>query len=122
MSNLNFLVYYVLCIGPKAENSGCVLQISSVQVSDSIGRARIDTKTPRGEDEAYWITYTGMDSAGNIGTGLRQVLISCPENEQVCWENDDSRPSACSLNGRCVDQSLSAALGSTSVDGMCSQV
>lgn len=94
----------------------CV-QIGSIKVADTAGRARINTQVPRGEDHAYWITYTATDAAGNEGTGLRQVIVSCPKGEMVCWENDDTRPSACSLNGACVDESLSGALGTADVDG-----
>jgi hypothetical protein len=90
-----------------------------VQVTDAGVRARIDTQVPRGEHHAYWITYTATDAVGNVGTGLRQVLITCPEGEIICWEFDDSRPSACSLNGKCVDKSLSSAVASVDVDGTC---
>lgn len=86
---------------------------------DSEGqRSRVDTNIPRGEDQSYWITYTATDAAGNIGTGLRQVLITCPPDEILCFEDDDSRSSACSVSGRCMDDNLSAALGSADVEGM----
>lgn len=61
-----------------------------------------------------------MDAAGNTGQGFRQVLITCPRNETICWEDDAARPNTCSLNGRCVDESVSAALGKADVQRMSS--
>jgi hypothetical protein len=91
------------------------LQIVSVQVTEPTGRAQVDTQTPRSTGNAYWITYTAIDSSGNKGIGLRQLVIACPGNEKICWEDDQFRQSACSLNGRCVDEALSSALTTTTV-------
>ena len=93
------------------------MQIGAVQITDETWRARIDTQVPRSAAKAYWISYTATDSAGNQGTGLRQVVVTCPGKETICWEDDAMRQSACSLNGRCVDESLSA-LGTQNVDGV----
>eukprot|EP00892_Ulva_mutabilis_P005892 jgi/Ulvmu1/3675/UM017_0089.1 len=94
------------------------VKIASVQISDSSGRvASVDTGTPRTEARALWLEYTSVDAAGNAGTGLRQVLIVCPDTETVCFEEDESRPSACSFDGRCIDASIAEALSEQALQG-----
>lgn len=95
-----------------------VVQIASVQVSGGNGReAAVTTATPRGEATALWLRYTAIDAAGNVGAGLRQVLVVCSNGERVCFETDSTRPSACSLDGECIDASLAGALGDQTVQG-----
>ena len=94
------------------------VQISSVQVSGGGARqGAVSTDTPRTEAAALWLQYTAIDAAGNVGIGLRQVLVVCPGEETVCFEDDSARPSACSVGGRCIDASLAAALGEQAVRG-----
>lgn len=94
------------------------MQISSVQVSGGGARqAAVSTDTPRTEAAALWLQYTAIDAAGNVGVGLRQVLVVCPGEEMVCFEDDSARPSACSVGGRCIDASLAGALGEQAMQG-----
>lgn len=78
----------------------------------------MDTGTPRTEAAALWLEYTAVDAAGNTGTGLRQVVVVCPGEATVCFEDDDSRPSACSVDGRCLDASLAEVLGDQALQGL----
>lgn len=72
---------------------------------------------PRSEVTALWLRYTAIDAAGNVGAGLRQVLVVCLDGETVCFETDTMRPSACSVGGECIDASLASALGDQTVQG-----
>jgi hypothetical protein len=79
------------------------------------GSTNITTEEPT-EDGGFWVTYTAQDNAGNRAKAFRQVSVVCPSGERICKANLGTRRT-CSVNGKCVDMSLAAAVTGTGVAG-----
>jgi hypothetical protein len=47
-----------------------------------------------------------------VAKAFRQVLVVCPDGEQICKASQDQRKT-CSVNGKCVDKVLAAAVAGT---------
>jgi hypothetical protein len=88
------------------------MQITAVKISSSSGQVgQISTEEPT-SDDGFWVTYVAEDKAGNVAKAFRQVLVVCPDGEQICNANQNQQRT-CSVKGKCVDKLLAAAVAGT---------
>jgi hypothetical protein len=65
------------------------------------------------DDNAFWMTYTAQDSAGNVAQAFRQVLVVCSSGEAICQAGKTDRKASCSVNGQCLDEDVAAVMSGT---------
>lgn len=94
------------------------MQLTSTTVSSASGQTAVGTEQPVTGEDAFWITYTAEDEAGNVARAFRQVLVVCPVGETICNSSVAGGARACSVEGQCVDESLAAAVSATGVSGV----